>query len=201
MLKNYIRVTVRNLFKNSVYSFINITGLAVGIVCCILILLWVNDEVSYDKFLPKYNKLAQVWINAEFDGKINSWTSVPLPTYEAMKTADSKIKNSCVTGWGSSHLLTLGEKRITNDGYWVSEEFLEMFEFPLAYGDPSTVLDEPSSIVLTESFAKSLFGDEDPLGQIIRLDDEADVKVTGILKDVPQNSSFEFEYLIPWKLR
>uniref|UniRef100_UPI00404A25CC ABC transporter permease n=1 Tax=Fulvivirga sp. TaxID=1931237 RepID=UPI00404A25CC len=201
MLKNYIRVTVRNLFKNSVYSFINITGLAVGIVCCILILLWVNDEVSYDKFLPKYNKLAQVWINAEFDGKINSWTSVPLPTYEAMKTADSKIKNSCVTGWGSSHLLTIGEKRITNDGYWVSEEFLEMFEFPLAYGDPSTVLDEPSSIVLTESFAKSLFGDEDPLGQIIRLDDEADVKVTGILKDVPQNSSFEFEYLIPWKLR
>lgn len=201
MLKNYIRVTVRNLFKNSVYSFINITGLAVGIVCCILILLWVNDEVSYDKFLPKYKKLAQVWINAEFDGKINSWTSVPLPTYEAMKTADSKIKNSCVTGWGSSHLLTLGEKRITNDGYWVSEEFLEMFEFPLAYGDPSTVLDEPSSIVLTESFAKSLFGDEDPLDKIIRLDDEADVKVTGILKDVPPNSSFEFEYLIPWKLR
>ncbi|MTI41382.1 ABC transporter permease [Fulvivirga lutimaris] len=201
MLKNYIRVTVRNLFKNSVYSFINITGLAVGIVCCILILLWVNDEVSYDKFLPKYNKLAQVWINAEFDGKINSWTSVPLPTYEAMKTADTKIKNSCVTGWGSSHLLTLGEKRITNDGYWVSEEFLEMFEFPMAYGDPSTVLDEPSSIVLTESFAKSLFGDEDPLDKIIRLDDEADVKVTGILKDVPSNSSFEFEYLIPWKLR
>ena len=201
MLKNYIRVTVRNLFKNPVYSFINITGLAVGIVCCILILLWVNDEVSYDKFLPKYKKLAQVWINAEFDGKINSWTSVPLPTYEAMKTADSKIKNSCVTGWGSSHLLTLGEKRITNDGYWVSEEFLEMFEFPLLYGDPSTVLDEPSSIVLTESLAKSLFGNEDPLGKMIRLDDEADVKVTGILKDVPQNSSFEFEYLIPWKLR
>lgn len=201
MLKNYIRVTVRNLLKNRVYSFINITGLAVGIVCCILILLWVNDEVSYDKFLPKYKKLAQVWINAEFDGKINSWTSVPLPTYEAMKTADAKIKNACVTGWGSSHLLSLGEKRITNDGYWVSEEFLEMFEFPLAYGDPSTVLDEPASIVLSASLAKSLFGEEDPLGKIIRLDDEADVKVTGILKDVPQNSSFEFEYLIPWKLR
>ena len=201
MLKNYIRVTVRNLFKNGVYSFINITGLAVGIVCCILILLWVEDEVSYDKFLPKYDRLSQVWLNAYFDGEINAWTSVPLPTYQTMKTADTKIKNSCVTGWGSSHLLTFGEKRITQDGYWVSEEFLEMFEFPLLYGDAETVLDDPNSIVITESFGKSIFGDEDPMDKMIRLDDEAEVKVTGILKDIPSNSSFEFQYLITWKLR
>ena len=172
-----------------------------GIVCCLLIMLWVADELSYDKFLPKYDRLSQVWVNAHFDGKINSWTSVPLPTYEAMKSADSKILNSCVTGWGSSHLLTVGEKRVTMDGYWVSEEYLEMFEYPLISGDRSVVLDDPNSIVITETLAQTLFGNEDPLNKTIRLDDESEVKVTGILKDIPSNSSFQFEYLIPWKLR
>ena len=92
MFKNYFLVTIRNLRKNGFYSFINITGLSIGIACSILILLWVFDETSFDKFLPKYDRLYQVWVNAKFDGKISSWTSVPLPTYEAMKTADANIK-------------------------------------------------------------------------------------------------------------
>ncbi|MFN7331033.1 MAG: ABC transporter permease, partial [Bacteroidota bacterium] len=89
MFKNYFIVTVRNLFRNGFYSFINIAGLAIGITCSVLILLWVADERSFDRFLPKVDRLYQVWVNAKFDGKIQSWTSVPLPTYEAMKTADS----------------------------------------------------------------------------------------------------------------
>ncbi|MEM6831497.1 MAG: ABC transporter permease, partial [Bacteroidota bacterium] len=201
MFKNFFTVTLRNLKKNGLYSIINITGLSVGIICSLLILLWVNDELSFDKFIPKSNRLFQVWVSAEFDNKINNWSSVPLPTYEAMKTADSNIKNSCVAGWGSDRLLTVDETRVIKHGYYVSEEFLEMFEFPLVSGDTESVLDDPMSIVITESLAEILFGDQDPMGQMVQFEDEGTLQVTGILKDLPQNSSFEFDYLATWKYR
>jgi len=201
MLRNFFLVALRNIRKNRLYSFVNISGLTIGIACSILILLWVNDETSYDTFIPKLDRLSQVWINAEFDGKINSWTSVPLPSYEALKNADVHIKNTVVTDWGYDHLVTVGDTRLRQRGYYVSEEFLEMFEFPLIQGDPSTVLDEPNSIVISESLARSLFGDEDPINKIIRIDNEGDLAVTGIVADIPSNSSFDFELLIPWKYR
>jgi putative ABC transport system permease protein len=148
MFKNYFVVTVRNLLRNGFYSFINITGLAIGITCSILILLWVADETSYDSFHPKANRLYQVWVNATFNGKINSWTSVPLPTYEAFKTADSNIKNALVTDWGGDHLITVGENRLIKKGYYASEEFLEMFEFPLITGLATQVMDDPDRLLL-----------------------------------------------------
>ncbi|HEY3402525.1 MAG TPA: ABC transporter permease [Ohtaekwangia sp.] len=201
MIKNYFLITVRNLFKNGFYSFINITGLSIGIACSILILLWVADETSYNKFLPKYDRLYQVWINARFDGKVSSWTSVPLPTYEAMKTADSNIKHAVVTDWGGDHLLTVGDNRLTKRGYYASEEFLEVFEFPLIAGNAAQVMDDPRSIIITEATAKALFGDDDPINKVVRVDNENDLKVTGVLKNVPGNSTFEFDFLMTWKFR
>ncbi len=201
MLRNFFIVAFRNLRKNSLYSVINISGLSIGIVCSLLILLWVADEMTYDKFIPKSDRLYQVWVNAEFDGRVNTWRSVPLPTYDAMKTAHSDIVNSVVTGWGGDKLLSVGDKRIIDEGLYVSEEFLDMFEFPLKVGDKSAVLDDPMSIVMTEKMAKNLFGDEDPIGKMVRVNDEGTVQVTGILEDMPENSSFEFEYLLTWKYR
>jgi putative ABC transport system permease protein len=201
MFRNYFIITLRNLFKNGFYSVINISGLAIGITCTILILLWVSQELSFDKFHPKSDRLYQVWVNATFDGKINSWRSVPLPMYEAMKTANSNIKRSVVTDWGGNHLLTVGDKRMNKKGFYVSEEFLEMFEFKLITGNADQVLDEPRSIVITESTAKAYFGDEDPINKIFRVDNENDLKVTGVLKDIPENSSFQFDFLMTWKFR
>ena len=201
MIRNYLLIALRNFTKNKFYTFINIFGLSIGITCSILILLWVYHELSFDKFIPKSNKLYQVWVSSDFDNRINSWRSVPLPTYEALKTADSNIKNTAVADWGGDHLMTVGEKKLIMKGYWVSEEFLEMFEFPLKYGDASTVLDDPTSIVITESTAKAFFGDEDPVNKVIKVDDKDGLKVVGILKDVPKNSSFEFDFLLPWKYR
>jgi ABC-type antimicrobial peptide transport system permease subunit len=199
MLKNYVLVTFRNLMKNRVYSFINIAGLSIGITCSILILLWVFDELSFDRFHPKTDRLFQVWINATFDGRVNSWTSVPLPTYEGMKTGDSHIVNSVITDWGGEHMLTVGETRIVKKGYYASEEFLTMFEFPLLKGDAKQVLADAHAIVISEATAKALFGDTDPINQVIRVDDEADLKVTGVVKNVPENSTFQFDFLLPWK--
>ncbi len=210
MIRNFLIVTLRNLKRNSLYSIINISGLAIGIVCSILILLWVADETSFDLFIPKHDKLHQVWVNAEFDNKINSWNSVPLPCYQSLKDRDSNIKNTTVMDWGGDHLLNVEEKRLIKRGYFVGSEFLEMFEFELVSGNAESVLDDPSSVVISEKLAQQLFGNQDPIGELIRVDDAHSLKVTGILKDVPNNSSFEFDYLMtyeqwekasPWVIR
>lgn len=201
MLKNFILVTLRNLRRNTLYSVINISGLSIGIACSILILLWVQDETSFDKSISKVNKIHQVWVNAHFDNSIQSWNSVPLPTYTEMKGAHAKIVNSVVTGWGGTRLIALGDQRIMKDGYFASKEFLDVFEFPMLVGDRSTVLDDPSSIVISEELAKVLFKDEDPVGKFLKVDDTSTLQVTGIFKDIPENSSFQFDYLIPWEHR
>lgn len=201
MLKNFFKVALRNLRRNSLYSVINISGLSIGIACSILILLWVKDETSYDAFIPKADKLHQVWVNAEFDGSVQSWNSVPLPTYEEMKNAHAKIANSAVAGWGAERLMAVGDIRLMKRGYYVSNEFLDMFEFPMLYGDRSEALDDPSSIVISEEAAMTLFAKTDVVGEFIKVEDTSTLKVTGVVKNVPQNSSFQFHYLIPWKHR
>ncbi|WP_462249074.1 ABC transporter permease [Ekhidna sp.] len=201
MLKNFFLISLRNLKKNGLYSVINISGLSIGIVCSVLILLWVVNEVSFDKFLPKYDRLYQVWASSDFDNKINNWASVPLPTYEEMKVIDSNVKNSVVAGWGNPRLLSAGDVRVIKDGYYVSEEFLEMFEFPLVAGSHKEALKDPMSIVLSESLAKILFGNEDPIGKQVKLSDEGTLQVSAIVKDIPENSTFQFDYLATWKYR
>lgn len=200
MLKNYIKIAFRSLFKNPVYSLINITGLAVGLTCSMLIMLWVQHETSFDRFQPKLDRLHQVYINAHFDGKINSWRSVPMPLKDGLKEEISSIKNAAITEWGGTHLLTVDETKFNKRGYYASYEFLEMFEFPMLKGTAESALADPYSIVLTESLAKSFFGDEDPINKLIKLDNNAELKVTGLLKDVPTNSSFQFDYLVPMSL-
>jgi hypothetical protein len=201
MIKNYLLTAFRNFSKNKFYTIINIAGLSIGAACSIMILLWVFDEISYDKFIPTHKRLYQVWVNSKFDGTVNSWRSVPLPSYQALKSSDSNIRSTAVADWGGDHLLTVGEKKLYMKGYYVSEKFLEMFEFPVKFGDVSKALDEPSNIVVTESTAKAFFGDMDPLNKIIRVDDKGDLKVVAILEDIPGNSSFEFDFLLPWEFR
>lgn len=200
MLKNYLKIAIRNIRKNPVYSFINIFGLSVGIACSIVISLWVAHETSFDKIHTNRDQLFQVWINATFDGKINSWTSVPLPTGEALKETDSNIKHAAMSDWGGDHLLAFGETRFNKRGFYVTDDFLKMFRFPLLKGQPDQVLNDPYSILISRSTAEALFGNEDPINKVIRLDNTHDVKITGILEDIPDNSSFQFDYLLPFSL-
>lgn len=200
MLKNYFIIAIRNITKNAVYSFINIFGLSIGLACTILILLWVKDEVSYDKFHGNLKNLHQVWINGTFDGTVNSFTSVPLPTAQAIKDADSNVKYAVTSDWGGDRLITYGDVRFNKRMMHVEEEFLEMFRFTLIHGVAEQVLDEPNSIVLTESTAKALFGDVDPINKIVRFDNAEDLKVTGILADIPSNSSIQVDYLVPFAI-
>jgi putative ABC transport system permease protein len=197
MFRNYLKVALRNLTKNSVYSFINVVGLAVGLACSILISLWVLDELSYDQFQPKLKQLSQLWINATYDGKVNTFQSVPFPAHKEIRNEDSRIKNSVITNWGGESLLTVGDNRYKKNSYYVSEEFLEMFQFALRAGQADKVLDDPNSIVLTQSTALALFGTEDVIGKSVKVDNSLDLIVSGVLEDLPGQSSFEFDCLIP----
>ncbi len=201
MIRNYLKVAFRNLTRNGVYSFINIVGLAVGLGCSILISLWVFDELSYDRFQPKLNRLSQLWINATYDGKVNTFQSVPYPSYLEIRNEDSRIKNTTIANWGGESLLTAGEKRMSKKSFYVGEEFLEMFQFHLLFGQADKVLDHPNSIVLTVSTARALFGTDDAIGKSVKVDNAKELTVTGILEDVPSNSSFEFDCLMPHKLQ
>jgi len=201
MIRNYIITSLRNFTKNKFFTFINISGLSIGIACSILILLWVSDELSFDKFHPKADELYQVRVNTDFANKIHTWDALPLPTYTALKTEDSNIKNTAIADRGGEHLLTVGKKKLMMNGISASEAFLTMFEFPLIYGDASNILDDPTSIVITEATAKALFGEKDAMDKTIRVDEKGDLKVSGILKDIPKNSSFDFDFLLPWKYK
>jgi len=200
MFRNYLKIAFRNLQRNSIYSFINIAGLSVGIACSILIMLWVWDEVSYDRFHTNADRLGQLWVHNEFSDNISSSQAVPLPAYEFFKTYDSRIKNTSIAHWPYKHLLTVGETKITKTGQFASPEFLAMFQFPFVKGSAATALNDASSIVITESLATSLFGNQDPINQTIRVENQYDLKVTGVLKDLPSNSSFDFEFLAPWSI-
>lgn len=198
MLKNYLTIAFRNLTRNSIYSFINIGGLAIGLACSILITLWVWDEITFDRFHQNGDRLGQLNFNNFFSDKISTSNAVPLGPYEYLKNYDARIKNTCVVFWQSNSLLQVGDKKVYQIGRMASPEFLEMFRFPLIQGSPETALDDARSIVITQSLAKSLFGDENPLNQVVRLDDWMDLKVTGVLKDLPNNSTFSFQYLASW---
>ena len=134
MFINYFKIAIRNLQRNAIYSFINITGLAVGITCSVLILLWVWNETTYDRFHLNAERLGQVWVHNEFSDNIATYNAVPLPLYEFLKTYDSRIKNVGIAHWPYKQLLTVGEIKLEQTGQFVTPEFLEMFRFPFVKG-------------------------------------------------------------------
>ncbi len=196
MIRNYFKVALRSLQKNKLYSFINIMGLSIGLACSLLIALWVMDELSYDKFIPNGNNIHQLWINATYDGKINSQRSSPFPAYHELPQADSKIKNTALADWGQMSLLSVGNNRVIKQSYHVTKEFLQVFQFTVLKGKPSNALEDPTSIVLTQSTALALFGKDEPLGKLVRVDNDRDLKVTAVMEDLPTSSSQQFDCLM-----
>lgn len=197
MIRNYLTIAIRNLRRNKVFSFINIFGLALGLACSMFILLWVEDELTWDRFHPNIDRLYRVYINRPGDNGTFTQTSVQLPLWEELKAtpgiaAVSPTKDLNVT-------LAYNDARIETSSYIVGDEFLKMFRFTFIEGSGDQVLNDPSSIVLTRSTAQALFGNEMALGKAIRIDNKADWKVSAVVEDPPQNSTLQFEALIPFK--
>jgi len=198
MLKNYLKVAFRNLWRNKGFSFINIAGLAVGMASAILILLWMDNEISYDDFHDRRDRIYEVWNRATFSGALHCWSTTPKVLAAAMQRDLPEVEHSVRVDWAGDHLFSVGEKRIMVHGNAVDSDFLQVFTFPMVEGDMRTALNDGHSIVLTRELAKSLFGDKNAMGQVIRIDNKDNYQVTGILKDLPTNTRFDFKYLVPW---
>lgn len=198
MFRNYFKTAWRNILRSKGYSALNILGLATGMAVALLIGLWVHHEYSYDKFLPDYQRLYQVRRNFNSNGEILTFSTTSLKLTEVLRSQIPEIEYVAESDWMGSHGLMVGEKKLYLNGGQTGSDFLKMFQYPLLQGNASSVLNDPYSIVLTQSTAKALFGTENVVGKTVRIDNKNNLKVTGILKDLPENASLQFQFLVPF---
>jgi putative ABC transport system permease protein len=197
MIKNYLKIAWRNLTRNKVYSTLNVMGLAVGMAVALLIGLWVSYQYSYDKFLPNYGQSYQVRRNFNSNGDTLTFSSTSLKLADALRTNYPEIEYVAETDGGRGHGLIAGNTKLRLDGEQAGADFFKIFRFSFIEGN-AEALKDPYSIVLTESAAKALFGNKNAINQMVKLDNKDNLKVTGIVKDVPANSSLHFSYIIPF---
>lgn len=200
MIKNFIKITLRNMLRHKGYSFINITGLAVGMACCLLITLWVLDELSYDRFHENAPELYRVEENQHYSGRLFHVNVTPFPIAPAMVEEFPEIRDASRYVPSGGRLFRYGEKFFfENDVRAVDPSFLDMFTFPLVKGNKESALNSPDSILISRDIAAKYFGTEDPMGKTINIDNMYDFKVTGVLENVPHNSELQFHALIPYE--
>ncbi|MBD2701598.1 ABC transporter permease [Spirosoma sp. BT702] len=200
MLRNYLTLAFRNLARYKGYSAINIAGLAVGMAVAMLIGIWIQDEVSANKHHKNYETLYEVKLNQTFDGKRGTQSALPFPTGDELRSKfpDFKAVATYQRSDGSRSLM-VGDQKFIKNGIFIGEDAIDMFALDILNGDKNP-FKEPYSIVLTDETAQAIFGNQDPIGKIVRLDDKADLKVTAVVAKQPKNATLQFEYLLPWHL-
>jgi putative ABC transport system permease protein len=201
MFRNYFKSALRNLWKNKIYSFLNIFGLATGIACAGLIFLWVEDEVNYDTTYIKKDWLYKIRTNQTFDGKTRTFDSSPGLLAAALKTDIPGIANTCRLSWNRNPLFSVGEKSLNESGFYADSTFFSMFTPTFIEGDPKDAFKDLYSIVISEKMAKHFFGNEQRIvGKRIRADNTQDYLVTGVIKDIPENSTLQFDWIGPFEI-
>ena len=193
MLKNYLKIAFRNLLRHKAFSIINIAGLSTGMACSILILLWVQDELSYDRFHGNAGSIYR--LTAEISGDKVATTGAPLAA--ALQAEMPEVKNATRV-FPSENIFEAGNRKFEEKRVLFADStFLQVFSFPLVKGDPRAALSRPDGVLLTEDTARKYFGSEEALGQTIRMGKEHDFTVTGVLQSVPANSHLQFDFLLP----
>ncbi|MFD0750980.1 ABC transporter permease [Mucilaginibacter calamicampi] len=198
MIKNYIKIAWRNLFRNKGFSLTNLLGLTIGITCTILIGLWVQDERSYNTFHANYQNIYQVMANRNFNNQVATDGNMVLPLAGALQANLPQIKNAVVMSHREQHIITYGDTRLKKKGYNVSDHFFDIFSWKFIKGNAATAITDPSSIVLTQSAAKAFFGDNDPINKAVKIDEGREMKVAAIIADPPGNSTFKFDFITPF---
>jgi ABC-type antimicrobial peptide transport system permease subunit len=201
MFTNYFKSAWRNFFRNKSHSFINITGLSVGMAVAVLIGLWVWGELSYNKNFSNYNRIAAVMQHQTINGQTGSQQALPYPIGDALRTAYGKdFQYVTMSSWTNGHILANGETKINSTGNFTEPQITDMLSLKMLQGTHGA-LNDIHSVILSASTAKTLFGRNDALNQVIKIDNKFEVKVTGIYEDLPYNSSFSnVAFIAPWKL-
>ena len=195
MLFNYIKTTFRAIWKAPVYGILNITGLALGIACAALIFLWVEDELTWDHSIAKRNDLYTVRMNIGYSGKIESYYTVPGPMPAAIRGTITGITNLTRLGWGRE-LFGLKDKSTYEMGSYVDTSYFSMLQVHFVKGSAAG-FDQLHSLVITESMAKKYFGNEDPTGKTLLVNNQHEYKITGVVSDPPTNVSMQYAWLAP----
>ncbi len=197
MIRNYLKIAFRNLRKNKVYSFINIMGLAAGMAVATLIGLWIYDEMSYNKSFDNYEKLGQVQMYQTFNGERGPQVAISLPLKKELQKFPD-FKEIALTSWSFEHIVAKDENKFTKKGMYVEPNFTKMMSLKMVKGVQNG-LQDVNVVMLSETLANALFGDTNPIGKIIKLDNKANLSVTGVYKDFPLNSEFsEVSCFLSW---
>lgn len=196
MLKNYLKIAFRNLLRNKAFSAINILGLSVGMASALLILFWMYNEISYDRFHKHKDYLYEAWNRGTFDGKLQCWNSTPQVLGPALKAEYPEVSNIS-RNYSRWFVTRVGDKKISSEAIITDAAFLSMFDFPLVQGNPQTALNSISSMVVTQKMAIKMFGTEDVLGKVIAIDKD-NFTITAVIQDLPPNTAFRFEYILPF---
>jgi len=201
MIKNYIKTTLRSLLKNKGYSFLNIAGLAIGIACAGLIFLWIGDEMTYDNSNVKNDRLYSVQVNATYGNNAFTMGSTPRLMASSLKAEIPGIANACrISDQDVNSLVNIGGNAMYASGRYTDASLFSMFTLPFVQGKASNFFPQLYSIVITEKTAKKFFGtDTNIIGKTVRMNNEQDYVVTGVVKDMPQNSTLQFEWLAPYE--
>jgi ABC-type antimicrobial peptide transport system permease subunit len=201
MFKNYFKTAWRNIVKDKGYSLLNILGLSTGMAVALLIGLWVSYQFSFDRFLPGYSQVYQANYKLNRNGDIQTQQATSVLLAGVLKQDIPEVKYTATCDWMNSHSLMVGDKKLYLDGAMAGSDFLNMFQYPFLEGNAATALQDPYSIVLTKATAISLFGKEEAINKTVRIDNLHDLKVTGVLKDIPGNSTFRFNYVVPFEYK
>ncbi len=200
MFKNYLKTTFRNLWKNKGYSFLNIGGLAIGIACAGLIFLWVENELTWNHYFSNRDNLYNVKDQQTYDGTTFTFDATPGLLAQSMKAEIPGIKNTTRCTWGNQLLFSLGDKSIYDQGNYVDSGFLSMFQLEFIKGNAVNAFSQLHSLVITETMAHKFFESVDVIGKTLKVNNDHDYVITGVIKDLPKSVSFRFNWLAPFKI-
>ena len=199
MFKLNLKIALRNLWKNKGFTLINVGGLAIGMACCLMLLLYVNYEWSFDKHYEKADKVYFAALNLKFNGKLSTTMAVPNKLAKAGVSELPGIKSAARISMNNGEkLFSHNQHHFKLSGMSVDPDFLRILDHKFIYGDPNTALSEPHNILISKSTANKLFGDENPIGQSIKYDNRISLKVTAVIEDLPKNQSMQYDILQPW---
>ncbi len=197
MFKNYFKTAWRNIVKTIGYSTLNVLGLSIGMAVALLIGLWVYNQYSYDKFLPGYQSAYRVQRNFDSNGDTLTFRSTSLKLGEALRSQVPEIQYVADGQLYGQYGLTVGEKKLYPTGAIAGTDFLKILQYPFVEGNVNTAFKDAYSIVLTQTMAKALFGNDEPMNKMVRFDNADNLKVTGVLKDIPANATVDFNFVVP----
>ncbi|MCP4724773.1 MAG: FtsX-like permease family protein [bacterium] len=203
MFRNYFKIAVRNIFKNKLNSFLNFSGLSLGIACSLLLIFHVKDELSYEKHLPKVDRICRIAIETWYGDDYKFWATVPVPIGPALEENIPEIAANARFRYARTQILGYfskeGEPKSFEEkgGYYADPSAIDIFDLHFVKGDPSSALDEPLKIIITESMAEKYFGNEEPISKTLRINNSRNFfTVTGVIEDNNFNTHLKFDYLI-----